>query len=325
MSIPGFDPKWKDVPDYIIGITEDIWEALNIHGLEHYYSDNIIVRSPASVVQGNKGVIAATMSTLAEWPDRELPGEDVIWCGSAEDGTLFSSHRLICSATHTHTGAYGNPTGAKLRYRILADCAIRDNQVYDEWLVRDQGAIVRQMGLDPLAFARDQIAREGGKDACVKPLTRDNDIAPHYTAKGNQTETGSHYADMTRRIMGAEVSVINRHYDRAAQLEYPGGVTALGPKGAGEFWIGLRASFPNAKFSVDHIVGNEEHGRPFRAALRWTLHGKHEGWGTFGTPSGADVFILGIAHAEFGPRGLHREYVLFDEVAIWKQIVLQKG
>ncbi|MEL7272732.1 MAG: ester cyclase [Pseudomonadota bacterium] len=323
--MPGFDPRWKDVPDYIHGITEDIWEERNIHGLEHYYADDIIVRSPASVVQGNKGVIAATLATLAEWPDRELPGEDVIWCGNAEDGTLFSSHRLICTATHTHPGAYGAPTGAKLRYRILADCAIRDNQVYDEWLVRDQGAVVRQMGLDPLAFARDQIAREGGKENCVQPLTPTNDKPPHYRGFGNTTETGSHYADMTRRIMGAEVSVINKHYDRAAQLEYPGGVSSIGPKGAGEFWIGLRASFPNAEFKIDHMVGNEEEGRPNRAALRWSLHGKHEGWGTFGTPSQADVYILGISHAEFGPRGLHREYVLFDEVAIWKQIVLQKG
>ncbi|MEM9732856.1 MAG: ester cyclase [Pseudomonadota bacterium] len=323
--MPGFDPRWKDVPDYIHGITEDIWEKRHIHALKDYYADDIIVRSPATVVQGNKGVIAATLATLAEWPDRELPGEDVIWCGHAEEGTLFSSHRLICSATHTHPGAYGAPTGAKLRYRILADCAIRDNQVYDEWLVRDQGAIVRQMGMDPLAFARDQIAREEGKEACVKPLTPANDKPARYTTSGNTTETGSHYADLLTRIMGAEISVININYDRAAQLEYPGGVPALGPKGASEFWIGLRASFPNAQFKIDHVVGNEEAGRPNRAALRWSLHGKHEGWGTFGAPSQADVYILGISHAEFGPRGLHREYVLFDEVAIWKQIVLQKG
>jgi hypothetical protein len=32
-----------------------------------------------------------------------------------------------------------------------------------------------------------------------------------------------------------------------------------------------------------------------------------------------------MSHAEFGPRGLRREWVLFDETAIWKQILLKTG
>ena len=62
-----------------------------------------------------------------------------------------------------------------------------------------------------------------------------------------------------------------------------------------------------------------------RAALRWSLHGKHEGWGAYGAPSGAEIYILGISHAEFGPYGLRREFVLIDETAIWKQIALKTG
>ena len=108
-----------------------------------------MVRSPASVVVGNKDVIAATMATLAECPDRTLLGEDVIWCGAPEEG-LLSSHRLLSTATHTHPGLYGVPTGKKLHYRIIADCHAKNNQIDDEWLVRDQGAIVRQLGLDPM-------------------------------------------------------------------------------------------------------------------------------------------------------------------------------
>ena len=26
MDMRGFDPKWRDVPDFIIGITKEIWE-----------------------------------------------------------------------------------------------------------------------------------------------------------------------------------------------------------------------------------------------------------------------------------------------------------
>ena len=96
----GFDPKFKDFPDYIIGITKEIWEDRQIATLHHYYTDDIIVRSPASIVIGNQGVIAATMATLAEFPNRTLFGEDVIWSGAPEEGML-SSHRIITTATHS--------------------------------------------------------------------------------------------------------------------------------------------------------------------------------------------------------------------------------
>jgi hypothetical protein len=34
---------------------------------------------------------------------------------------------------------------------------------------------------------------------------------------------------------------------------------------------------------------------------------------------------MGVSHAEFGPRGLRRETTLIDDIAIWKQILLQTG
>ena len=40
----GFDPKFKDFPDYIIGITKEIWEDRGIATLHRYYSDDIVVR-----------------------------------------------------------------------------------------------------------------------------------------------------------------------------------------------------------------------------------------------------------------------------------------
>ncbi len=323
-DLPGFDSRWKDFPDYIIGITHEIWEQRQIHTLHHYYSDDIIVRSPASVVTGNQGVIGATMSTLSEFPDRTLLGEDVIWCGNPDDAWL-SSHRIYSTATHSNVGVYGAPTGKKLGYRIIADCAARDNQIFDEWLIRDQGAIVRQLGIDPIDYARDAIEAEGGPESCVKPLTPHNDIQGPYVSSGNDHPVGERYADILTRIMNAEVSAVSTEYDRGCQLELPGGVTGHSHGDADQFWMGLRASFPTATFKIHHTIGRDDSGMADRAALRWSLHGKHEGWGAFGRPTQAEVYVLGISHAEFGPWGLRREYVLFDETAVWKQILLHQG
>ncbi|WP_171236287.1 ester cyclase [Ruegeria sp. HKCCA6837] len=320
----GFDPKFKDFPDYIIGITKEIWEDRGIATLHHYYAPDIVVRSPASVVVGNQGVIAATMATLAEFPDRTLLGEDVIWSGTPEEGML-SSHRLLSTATHLGDGVYGNATGKKLVYRILADCHAINNQINDEWLIRDQSAIVQQMGWDPKEYARDLIAREGGPDACVQPYTPANDQPGPYKGYGNDNEWGQKYSEILTRIMNADMGVIQAEYDRGVLSEYPGGTTGHSWGPVDRFWMGLRASFPNAEFKVQHQIGRDDPMMPPRAAIRWTLHGKHDGWGVFGVPTGAEVFVLGISQAEFGPWGLRKEYTLFDETSIWKQILLKTG
>ena len=154
----GFDSKFKDFPDYILGITQEIWEQRGLATLHHYYAADIPVRSPGSMVVGNQTVIAATMATLAEFPDRQLLGEDVIWSGSPEEGML-SSHRILTTATHLGNGVYGAASGKALKYRVIADCHAINNQINDEWLIRDQGAVVRQLGLDPKDYAQDLIDR----------------------------------------------------------------------------------------------------------------------------------------------------------------------
>lgn len=325
----GFDPKFVDFPDYIIGITKEIWEDRGIATLHQYYAPDIPVRSPGSMVIGNENVIGATMATLAEFPDRELLGEDVIWSGDPDQG-MMSSHRIYSTATHTGDGMYGKATGKRLGYRIIAHCHARDNVIDDEWLIRDQGAIVRQMGWAPKKFARDLIAREGGTDNCVQPFTPALDRPGPYKGNGNDNEWGQRYGDILTRIMGADMAAIPTSYDRAVQSEYPGGLTGHGIGPVDQMWMGLRSAFPSAEFKIQQQIGRDDPMMPPRAALLWSLTGRHDGWGAFGRPTGANVHIMGACHAEFGalvggvPK-LRREFVLFDETAIWKQIILQTG
>ncbi len=320
----GFDSRFADPPAYILGITAEIWEGRGVHSLRHYYSPDIPVRSPAGVTVGNEEVIAATLATLAEFPDRQLYGEDVIW-SSDPDGGFLSSHRILSTATHDGDGAYGPATGTKLRYRIIADCAARGDRIYDEWLIRDQGAIVRQLGVEPKQYAADQIEAEGGPEQAAKPFGPNTDRPATYRGTGNDHEAGVRYRDILDRLMRGELATVGSDYDRAVQIELPGGRTDHGRDAAETFWTQLRAAFPDAHFSVHHQIGRDDAGLPARGAIRWSLDGTHSGWGAFGAPSGVRVHVMGISHAEFGPWGLRREFVLIDETAIWKQILLHTG
>ena len=87
----------------------------------------------------------------------------------------------------------------------------------------------------------------------------------------------------------------------------------------------MRSSFPDGLFSIEHIAFTEDENQPKKASVRWSLLGKHAEEGTFGKPSNAKIYIMGINHVEFGPRGIKNEWVLYDETMIWKQILLKTG
>ena len=305
----GFGSQFKDLPDYILKITYQIWENRDVESIMEYYAENIPVRSPSGVIYGSEAVVKATKATLHEFPDRQLLGEDVIWIGNEDEGYL-SSHRILTRATHANNGAYGEATGKKLIYRVVADCACRNNQVYDEWLVRDQGAIIRQIDLDPKKYAANLIQEEGGEEKCSIPFNEN---------------TGTRYADILKSIMNKDIGSVENNYDRAIQQEQPGGFTAHGTEEVNKFWDILLSAFPDARFSIEHICFTDEKDQPKKAAIRWALVGSHSGKGNFGEPSNAQVYIMGISHAEFGPRGIKNEWVLFDETMIWKQILMKTG
>ena len=328
----GFDNQFKDLPDYILKITYQIWENNDVEAINEYYADAPEVtlptptRSPSGVIYGADPVIKSTRESKKLFPDRTLLGEDVIWTGNDEEG-YFSSHRILSTSTHNQDGMYGKPTGKKLYYRTIADCACMNNQVYDEWLVRDQGAIVRQIGIDPKHYANDLIMKEGGPEKSIRPFDENTPIKSIYKSpvlpSGN---IGENYSNILSSIMNVNPEkTINDNYDRSIQQYQPGGQIHYGKDEAIKFWNALRSSFPNALFTVEHIAFTEEKAQPKKAAVRWSLVGKHEGAGIFGNPSNAKIYVMGINHVEFGPRGIKNEWILYDETMIWKQILLKTG
>ena len=319
-----FDPRWKDFPDYILEITHRIWEGRDVASLRESYAPELPVRTPAGVLIGNEATIAATLATLHQFPDRTLLADDVVW--SVDDtGHFHSSHRLMTTATHLGDGVFGPPTGRRLMFRAIADCAARAGVIDDEWLLRDSGAIVRALGRDPFDFAREQIEREGGPERAHRPFTPADDVPGPYRGRGNDDGWGLAYEATLGRLMVGDFAAVRRDYDRAVVLEAPGGLTHYGHEGVDRCWLGLRSSLPSARFEVHHRVGREDPLMRPRAAIRWSLTGAHDGWGLLGAPSGAEVHVFGVSHAEYGPFGLRREYVLWDEVAVAKQICLATG
>lgn len=318
----GFDKKYKDFPDYILKITKQIWEGKDVNSISDFYSKDIPVRSPFGVTYGNKPVIEATFATLKEFPNRQLLGEDVIWNGNDDEG-YHSSHRILSKGTHLGDGFYGKPTKKHIYYRVIADCACKNNQVYDEWIVRDQGAMVRQLGYTPKEFAKHIIDKEGGETKAKKIFDLNSDMKSEYKPFNfEKNSVAEKYSQILKNIFFEDYKFTD--YARAASIFWPGNKIGHGREDVSKYWNSIKNALNDIDFSIKHVGWLEEKGKNSKVSIRWFLKGLHSNnTNEYEKATNKDVFIMGINHAEIIDGNIIREWVLFDEVAIWKQLLMK--
>lgn len=318
----GFDPEFKSYPDYLFQVGHAIWEARGLaSAARKYIHHQLIRRSALGMSFGPDGVASEAANTLRMFPDLQQLNEDVMWTGTPQRGFL-GSQRILNKGRYQNAGKYGPASGQYLTYRTMIDSYAKSNKISDQWVVQDTGAILRQLGVDLGTWIEDI---KPFIDPEYAPFTPQKDETGPYTSVGDPSEWGEVQRNILTSIMSGDGSIIRAQYDPACELAYPGGTSGSGWSDAEAFWFGLRSAMPDANCKIHHVIGAEDALMPARAAIRWSLTGKHAGWGALGTPSGVHLHVMGITHVEFGPYGLRREWTLYDEAAIAMQIALAQS
>lgn len=208
-----------------------------------------------------------------------------------------------------------------VRSRIIADCWVRDQVVVEEWLVRDQGAFARCLGTDAKTLARDMADRDLRNGVPVSFFVPAHDKPSRYKPTMQDDEAvHSYLRGMKRLWQDKETAVIRDMYFHGAAFHAPGGDVLYGHADIDTFALGYLASFPDAVLKIESARVNRDSEQPVRVAVRWSLTGTHSGFGHFGEPTGATVYVMGMTHANMTGSKVMTEYFVTDEVSIWKQI-----
>ena len=312
-------PSWEGIL-----APREIWEDRGLGSkLNAYYAPGIKLRAPTGFTGSNAGVAAQTLQTLHQFPDRQLVGEDVIWrdCG---DGSFMSSHRLMSVMSHTGSGSYGAAQGLPVRSRIIAECWVRNKVVLEEWLVRDQAAFANCLGRTPQQMAQSMVDTELSRNLPVSFFTPQHDQPSQYVPSlSNDSAAAAYCAGLQRIWHEKDTSAIRDIYFHGAALHAPGGQTRHGHADIDRFVIGYLASFPDAVLRIHSTIVNRQPESAVRIAVRWSLDGTHTGYGHFGEPTGAPVHIMAMSQVHMTESRVMTDWLLTDEVAIWKQILAQ--
>jgi predicted ester cyclase len=314
----GFDPEFRDPVHYILAITERIWEGRGVGLIRDWYGAECPVRTPLGATEDVEAVVRGTLETLAAFPDRELLGEEVI-IGAKRPG-FYSSHRVRSTATHRGGGMFGPPTGRAISMLTIADCLCRDNQVVEEWLVRDQAGIALQLGLDPARLGAEIAGRNPQAAPGFEALLARWADPQGLTVEGDEALARSVIEALARVWADKDLGAARAVYDRAVRLEGPGGEVHHGWTRLDAFLFGVLGAIPDGRWQAHHAVALRGPGRPARVALRWTYGGTHTGHGRYGPPTGRAVALLGISHFELVEERIRSEWMLVDELSVWAQL-----
>ncbi|QMW21883.1 nuclear transport factor 2 family protein [Sandaracinobacteroides saxicola] len=316
----GFEPQFTDIVDYIVRITDEIWMDRAIGRIYDTYDASCVIFSHYGVTRSVEEVIAGTVTTLNAFPDGEIHHLNVAWSGDESSG-FYTSHLGHSRSTNLGRSGWGPATGRRASIRFAADCISRDNRIHTEWLVRDNGAQVRQLGLDPHDCARRVAASPGFETVLLAPETRLEGQAPRGALTLDPTTPDGWARHLFHNLWNLRrLDWLPNHYAPDATVHAGGGRVASGLRAIGQLLIHILAAMPDAIMRVQHVCHSEETDGVI-VAVRWVLEGSSKAGGVLGDcPEGKPVFMLGVSHLRLDASGkIAEEWMIFDEIGTLAQ------
>lgn len=326
-GLPGFDPEFGDIVDYIIKITHRIWEEKNVGLCRDYYSAICPVHTLGGCTETVEDVVQGTLRTMAAFPDRILIGENVVWSADAP-GRYYSSHRITSAMTNSGWSEFGAPTGRTVKVTTIADCVCEQNRIVYEWLVRDNGYLVRQLGYDPREVA-SRIAATPASPGFRAWWEQEFRRARESAGLAGTARAGDPAALPGRWVdgllNGRRFGDVADLYRPNARVEWPGGRHVLGPRAIAGLLIQWLAQIPDARAVCDHVAVTPFDADTVDVAFRWTLAG------TFATRdaalqslAGQPALVLAATHLRVTDGRIAEEWTVFDEIALLANLVRRR-
>lgn len=334
-----FDPRayhpYANPRDYILNWTDEIWINKALGRIHDHYAADIKVHTAYGETYGLDHVIQNSVQKMSAFPNGGGgSGEDVVWEQRGEDG-FISSHRVLKTGTHSGYWNYGAPTGKDWISRTIAHCLVKDGKVIEEWLVRDEFAVLQSLGLDPYEVAAD-LAKSSPVTSGKIDIATAQAFAGTY---GNVLEEGvsgprpQNAPAETAALVEMFGAMWNEHrFDLAHRYCDPNVVCHSvrmrryqGIDAYQQAIIDLLAIFPDGKIEVRDVVVCESDELGQRIAVVWVLNGTYCGVPAYGPPTFSPVKVLGISHYEMRDGKILREWRVYDEIAVLAQIIGARG
>ncbi len=314
----------SDLVDFILGITFEIWEQGQVEKIYDYYAEDVSVYSLEGMTTSAADMVRNTYDTLKSFPDRLLLADDVIGCGTAKSG--FSSHRISSPMSNHGDTRFGPATGKRIQITNIADCEVNNGLITREWLIRDNLALVKQLGFDPLDSA--SVVAEQFDDGQIEWLasefSRTSGNNTSFSANESQEHQDRLFAEQTLKAcwLTGDRKTLERSYAPYCVLHRSPIQIHSGRDQVFQHYAEWRSAFPGANLCIDHICASPFDHSNRRISVRWSIAAMHEGRFAGIRATGKPVYVLGVTHWQVVDGRIAAEWTVFDELALLAQTLL---
>ena len=327
-------PEARDyaaIAEFILRITEDIWERKNVGLIYDCYSEDAPIHTLGGEVIGAEAVVRNTIKTLAAFPDRNMNADGLVIGGDRNTG-YYSSHRISSQMTNLGHSEFGPTTGASADVVTIADCMVRDYVIVEEWLARDNLHLVQQLGLDAHAIAKTRAKSELDAPSFAwrnEQLERLRNLPPAEAAEYPDNPVGEPGLFAAAVISDLwdhrDAKHVSDAYARSCVLNVPPGLKIKGRGKIKKHLTQLLDGLTDTRGSLDHLCMSFGEKNDLDLAIRWTVRGTHVDGGFDCPGNGAELLILGISHWRIDKKGIVEDWTVFDQLAIMRQIYEQQS
>ena len=320
--------------EYITSWTDKIWISRGLGHLRDHYAPGVKVHTAYGETYGYDDVMRNSIQKMVAFPNRGGGHDDVIWERRGANG-FVSAHRVLNNATHLGPWTYGPATGKSWVNRSMAHCVVQNNKVVEEWVIRDEFAVLRDLGIDPFVIAADLLKKSpvlgAAMDAANSPVFAGR-IA-NSIKEGISGPRPDRYRRECEMILDMFGTVWNgRFFDKVsdyfADTCVCQTVRMRRVMGIAPFQLeimSLLAAVPDGEIEVRDICAHESPDLGLRVGVIWLLRGSYSGTPLYGPTNMAPLNILGSSHFEFRQGKIIREWRIFDEIAVIAQILASGG
>ena len=312
---------FASVEEYILRCTDEIWVDRGVGLIDsRYYAEDVIVHGAYGTSRGVQPVVEGTLQSIRSFPDEVGFGEDVVW---EQRGTGFvSAHRVYSTGTNTGWTEYGPPTGRHFEKLALAHCLVAGGRIVEEWVVRDEARLVTDLGYD-----LEDLAAEIAQRSPWRPLELAVPADVLRAGVSGERWPGESDDDC-RLVLDAIETVWNIHrHDRLADhlhkdvvLHTSRGRTLQGRTQYSTETLDIHSAFPDARMRVLDVCAHDSARAGRRITAIWLLEGTYSGYSVYGPTTGLPVQIIGASQFLVEDGRIHREYRVYDELALRVQI-----
>ena len=144
-SPPPSDEGDGGIEAFVRGTLHELWNWRLLDRIRERYAAGFRFHGPSDrELTGRSDYLAYVLSLLAMFPDAAHRIDDLYWMGNDRDGYAVAV-RWSLTGTHRGPGAYGPPSGRRVRHWGLTHLHVRENQIVEEWTFSNEFAVLQQI------------------------------------------------------------------------------------------------------------------------------------------------------------------------------------